>query len=228
MTTNGTLSIDGQPRGEVGKRVRYLRRQGITPANLYGRGMESVSFQVETRELERIVYEGAKSALVNVSVGGEQYSALLRALQRHPVTRFPLHAEFFRVELDKLIQTQVPIHVVGEAPAARLPMALVSQIMHEITVECFPADIPPAIEVDLSPLVEIGDSIFVRDLATPDDATILAEPEQVVVRAGQGRVALEAAALDAEAAAAAALGEGAEQPEGEAPTEAAEDDERSD
>jgi large subunit ribosomal protein L25 len=219
MTTNETLSIDGHAREETGKRVRYLRRKGITPANIYGRGMESLSFQVETRELERIVHLGAKSALVNVSIEGKQHSALLRVLQRHPITRLALHAEFFRVELDRVIQTQVPVHVVGEAPAARLPMALVSQVMHEVTVECLPADIPSAIEVDLSPLVEIGDTIMIRDLIVPENTTIISEQDQVVVRAGQARVAVEAALLDAEAAeaaeAAAAEG-GVEQPEGAA------------
>ena len=200
MTTNGTLTLEGRARATHGKRVRYLRREGITPANLYGRGMDSVSFQVDTRELEQIVHQGARSALVDLTIDGQQHSALLRALQRHPVTRQPLHAEFFRVQLDQVIQTQVPLHAVGEAPAARLPAALVSQVMHEVTVECLPANIPHAIEVDLSPLVEIGDTILVRDLAIPHDTVIVAEPEQVVVRAGQARVAAEAAALDAAAA----------------------------
>jgi large subunit ribosomal protein L25 len=92
-------------------------------------------------------------------------------------------------------------------------MALVSQVMHEITIECFPADIPSAIEVELSPLIEIGDAIFVRDLVVPESTTIVSEPEQVVVRAGQGRVAAEAAALDAEAAEATAAEGGVEEPE---------------
>jgi large subunit ribosomal protein L25 len=206
MTTTETLSIDGQGREVVGAKVRFLRREGITPANIYGRGMDSISFQVDTRELEEIVHRGARSSLVNVSIDGQKYSALLRALQRHPVTRFPLHAEFFRVDLTRLIQTQVALHVVGDAPAARLPSAMVSQVMHEIMIECLPSNIPSAFEVDLSPLVVIGDTILVRDLETPDDVAILSEPEQIVVRAGQARVAVEAAE--------AALGQEGEVPEG--------------
>ncbi len=221
MTTNETLKIEGRAREEHGKRVRYLRRAGITPANLYGRGMESISFQVDTRELERIVHQGARSALVDLSIDGQLHNALLRILQRHPVTRAPLHAEFFRVQMDRMIQTQIPLHAVGEAPAARLPASLVSQVMHEITVECLPANIPHAIEVDLSPLVEIGDTIMVRDLVAPLNAVILAEPDQVVVRAGQARVAAEAAALDAADAAAA---EGAEEEAEAAPTDGGAED----
>ena len=213
MTTNETLSIEGRTRETHGKRVRFLRRQGITPANIYGWGMESISFQIDTRELERIVHQGARSALVDVSIDGQRHSALLRVLQRHPVTRQPLHAEFFRVQMDQVIQTQVPLHAIGEAPAAKLPTALVSQVMHEVTVESLPANIPHAIEVDLSPLVEIGDTIMVRDLAAPPDTVIAAEPDQVVVRAGQARVAAEGLAEEAEAAAAA--------PDADAPDEGA-------
>ena len=136
MTSPEILTIQGERRTTVGKNVRFLRRQGITPANLYGRGNESVSFQVETRALDQIIQAGARSSIVDVSIGAETYSALLKVLQRHPVTRQPLHVEFYRVDANRPVQTQVQLHVIGEAPAARLPAALISQLLHEITVEC--------------------------------------------------------------------------------------------
>ena len=185
MTTQQeTSTINGELRETLGKKVRFLRRQGITPANLYGRAVESISFQVPTRALERLIQQGGRSSLVTLSINGTSYQALLRNLQRHPVTRAILHADFYRVDLSRPIQAQVPLHLVGEAPAAKIPDALITQALHEITVECLPADIPQSIEVDISDLTAMEMSIHIRDIQPPANVTLVAEGEVLVVRVG--------------------------------------------
>ncbi|MDA1097006.1 MAG: 50S ribosomal protein L25, partial [Chloroflexi bacterium] len=136
-----------------------------------------------------------------VSIGGETYSSLLRVLQRHPVTRQPLHVEFYRVDANRPIQTQVQLHLVGDAPAARLPAAMISQLLHDITVECLPANIPHAINVDISSLIEIGATIVVSDLKALAGVVFVAEMDQVIVRAAVGRVAGDGTATGADAGA---------------------------
>ena len=199
MTTQQeTSTINGELRETLGKKVRFLRRQGITPANLYGRAVESISFQAPTKALERLIQQGGRSSLVTLSINGTSYQALLRNLQRHPVTRAILHADFYRVDLSRPIQAQVPLHLVGEAPAAKIPDALITQALHEITVECLPADIPQSIEVDISDLTAMEMSIHIRDIQPPANVTLVAEGEVLVVRVGQSRVTAAAEALEAE------------------------------
>ena len=195
MTTTETLSIVGEPREMLGSSVKALRRAGITPANLYGRGAESISFQAASRELEKLVTDGGRGSLVELTIGGETYHTLLRGLQRHPVTRVILHAEFHRVDMNRTIQTPVPLHIIGDPPASRLPGAVVTQMTHEVLIECLPANIPAAIEVDVSGLVELETAIHVSDIVVPEGVQILTEGEQMIVRATHSRVS---AALDDE------------------------------
>ena len=195
MTTTETLSIVGEPREMLGSSVKALRRAGITPANLYGRGAESISFQAASRELEKLVTDGGRGSLVELTIGGETYHTLLRGLQRHPVTRVILHADFHRVDMNRTIQTPVPLHIIGDPPASRLPGAVVTQMTHEVLIECLPANIPAAIEVDVSGLVELETAIHVSDIVVPEGVQILTEGEQMIVRATHSRVS---AALDDE------------------------------
>jgi large subunit ribosomal protein L25 len=201
MTTQEATVLEAETRTALGKNVRFLRRQGLTPANLYGRGMSSVSFQVPTRTLERLVQQEGRSGLVTLSIDGTSHRVLLRDLQRHPLTHAIVHAEFYRVEMDRPVQVAVPIHLVGEAPAAKLPNALISQVLYEITVECLPGDIPHVIEVDISGLTELDTAILVQDVKAPAGVTLLADPELMVVHATESQMAAAAAEPEAGAAA---------------------------
>ncbi len=206
-SSNGTtLTLTGEPREALGRHVKALRREGITPANLYGRGAESVSFQTSTRELAKLATDGGRGSLVALTIGEQTHHALMRKLQRHPVTRAILHADFYIVEMNRSVQTTVPVHVIGSAPAARLPGAVVTHLTHEVMVECLPTHIPTAIEVDVSTLEELETSIHISDIVAPEGVAILTDGETIVVRATHSRVSAAMAAEDEadEAAAAAA------------------------
>ena len=201
-SANGTtLTLEGERREALGRHVKALRRGGITPANLYGRGAESVSFQAETRALDRLVTDGGRGSLVELTIDGETHQTLLRNLQRHPVTRAILHADFYIVEMNRPVQTTVPVHLTGEAPAARLPGAVITHLTHEVTIECLPANIPPAVELDVSALEELETSLYVGNIAAPEGVEILTDSETIIVRATHSRVAATVEADEAEAAA---------------------------
>ncbi len=199
-STNGTtLTLEGERREALGRHVKALRREGITPANLYGRGAESVSFQAESRALDRLVTDGGRGSLVELTIDGEKHQTLLRTLQRHPVTRAIMHADFYIVEMNRAVQTTVPVHLVGDAPAARLPGAVITHLTHEVTIECLPANIPSAVELDVSELEELETALYVSDIATPEGIEVLTDGETIVVRATHSRVTAAMAAEDAEA-----------------------------
>ena len=199
-TANGTtLTLEGERREALGRHVKALRREGITPANLYGRGAESVSFQAESRALDRLVTDGGRGSLVELTIDGEKHQTLLRTLQRHPVTRAIMHADFYIVEMNRAVQTTVPVHLVGDAPAARLPGAVITHLTHEVTIECLPANIPSAVELDVSELEELETALYVSDIATPEGVEVLTDGETIIVRATHSRVTAAMAAEDAEA-----------------------------
>ena len=213
-SANGsTLTLEGERREALGRHVKALRRDGITPANLYGRGADSISFQAETRALDKLVTDGGRGSLVELTIDGEKHQTLLRGLQRHPVTRAILHADFYIVEMNRPVQTTVPVHLVGDAPAARLPGAVITHLTHEVTIECLPANIPAAVELDVTILEELETSLHVSDITAPAGVEILTDSETIIVRATHSRVAATIEAEDAEAAeeeAAAAEGTAAE------------------
>ncbi len=210
-SANGTtLTLEGERREALGRHVKALRREGITPANLYGRGAESISFQAESRALDRLVTDGGRGSLVELTIDGEKHQTLLRNLQRHPVTRAILHADFYIVEMNRPVQTTVPVHLVGDAPAARLPGAVITHLTHEVTIECLPANIPAAVELDVTVLEELEVSLHVSDITAPEGVEILTDSETIIVRATHSRVAATVEADEAEAAAAAAEEEGEE------------------
>ncbi len=199
-STNGTtLTLEGERREALGRHVKALRREGITPANLYGRGAESVSFQAESRALDRLVTDGGRGSLVELTIDGEKHQTLLRTLQRHPVTRAIMHADFYIVEMNRAVQTTVPVHLVGDAPAARLPGAVITHLTHEVTIECLPANIPSAVELDVSELEELETALYVSDIAAPEGVEVLTDGETIIVRATHSRVTAAMAAEDAEA-----------------------------
>lgn len=200
-SANGTtLTLEGERREALGRHVKALRREGITPANLYGRGAESISFQAESRAVDKLVTDGGRGSLVELTIDGEKHQTLLRNLQRHPVTRAILHADFYIVEMNRPVQTTVPVHLVGDAPAARLPGAVITHLTHEVTIECLPANIPAAVELDVSVLEELEVSLHVSDITAPEGVEILTDGETIIVRATHSRVAATIEAEDAEAA----------------------------
>jgi large subunit ribosomal protein L25 len=206
------------PRPTVGKRVATLRREGILPANIFGRGLESVAVQMPYRTAREMLIAHGTDNLVQVHIEGESAPrpVVVRAYQRHPVTREVLHLDFYQVDLLRPIQGAVPIRLVGEAPAVHVFQALLLTGADSIQVEALPADIPEHIEVSLDGMSRPDSVITVSDLAIPAGVRVLTDGETMVARIGRGRVRVEAAEiLEGEEPAEAAGEEAAEDAETE-------------
>ncbi|TAK33321.1 MAG: 50S ribosomal protein L25 [Chloroflexota bacterium] len=198
------LELEATPRRVVGKKVRHLRRAGITPLNLYGKGMSSVPLQAPTKGLEQIVGQAGHTRLINLTYNGKKALVLARQAQRNVRTHHLLHVDLYAVSLTEKMRIGVPVALFGEAPAVQTYDAVLVHTLAELEIEALATDIPQTIEVDLSPLKEIDDAIHVRDIVAPPGVAILSDPSEVIAKAAAPTVVEEEREEAAEEAAAAA------------------------
>lgn len=197
--------------------ARRLRRAGKVPGVLYGHGIDPVDVAVNSRELRNaLTTESGLNALISLDVAGTRHLAMARQLQRHPTRRTIDHIDFVIVRRDEIISAEVPVHLVGEAEQVERADGMVEHTMFTLMVHAKPADIPAAIEVDISGLA-VGDVIRAADLKLPPGVTTEVDPEEPVVAGATTRMAAELEEIEEEAAAEAEAEAGAE---GEAESDA--------
>lgn len=182
------MAETGRPTGSAAS--RRLRANGKIPAVLYGRGADPAALTVGWRELRAaLTTDKGLNALLTLDVGGKHTKAIVKEMQRHPVRRDVLHIDFLAVDVDKPIQTDVPIVLEGEPIKVLREQGVVDQVLNAIIVEAKPDRIPGHIAVDVSEL-EIGHTITVADLVLPEGVTTEADPEETVVIAQLTSLAL--------------------------------------
>jgi len=194
MTQAATqIELTVTPRSVLGKKVKTLRQQGITPANIYGHGIPSQAVQVPTPDLARTIRVAGRNTMLQLHVEGEKKRrpVFFRHVQRNPTTDEFLHVDFYQVSLKEKIRLEVPLNIVGEAPAVSVHQGILLQSVNAIAMEGLPGDLPPHIEVDVSGLEEIGDAIHVKDLEVSPDVTLLVDPELVVAKVAAPRLVEE-------------------------------------
>jgi len=187
------LKLEANKRKILGKKTRFLRRQGITPAHLFGHGIESLSLQCDTPKLQRTIAHAGMTRLIALDIEGDKQprSVFIREIQREPCSGELLHVDFYQVRRTEKIRVDVPIILLGEAPAMKEKGRTLTHSLTSLSVESLPDKLPPQIEVDLSPLAEVEDAIFVRDITLSPDVTIETDPDQMIVRVSEARVVEE-------------------------------------
>ncbi len=174
-------TLKARLREGTGKSVtRKLRAAGEVPAVAYGHGIEGRALAVNAHELELLLASiNPENTIIDLRVeGGKPTPALIREIQRHPSRPVILHVDFFQVKAGEKIHVDVPIRLHGTPIGVRESGGLLQEVLRELTVECFPRDIPSAIDLDVEDL-EIGQSIHVSDVKL-EKATILNDPELVI------------------------------------------------
>jgi large subunit ribosomal protein L25 len=217
-----TLQVSEREADQLGsRRVRRLRKEGLIPGVLYGKG-HARAFVVGEREL-RAALTGTSGlhAILDVVIEGQTtpHHAVLKEYQQHPIRGTLTHVDFHEVRLDQPIQATVNIQLVGESPGAKQG-GVVQQVTREIRVEALPTAIPEHIEVDMAPL-EVGEILRVVDLPAFEGVTYLDDPETVLANCSMPRGIAELEA--AEAAEAEEGEEGGEAAEGEPGAEASDE-----
>jgi large subunit ribosomal protein L25 len=179
-----TYELEAQTRTIVGKKVKRLRREGLVPISVYGKKIDSVNLQVPYRPLQVMLSHAGGTHLIDLKVDGKTTTVVAREVQRDPVRRDILYVDFVAVDKDTRLSAEVPIHFVGESPAVDAFNGVILTGATSITVNSLATQIPEFIEVDLSTLTKIGDSISVADLTLPEGAISESSPEEMIVRVG--------------------------------------------
>lgn len=161
-------------------KLNELRREGKLPAVLYGRGFESVPVLLDYTQFTKEIKKHGEGALLDLQIDkAKPFKALLQDSQKDPVRQDLIHLDLYRVRMDEKLTTQIVLKFIGEPPAVRVGGVVVKSRDH-LEVECLPGDLVSDIEVDLSSLAEIHDSLEVADIAVPRGITVLDEKDLTV------------------------------------------------
>ena len=135
----------------TGRKVKQLRREGTLPANIYGKGIKSVSIQLPIKDFNAIFATAGETNIVNLTVEKETKvrSVLINNLHIHPVTDEVIHVDFRQVDLTKVVMVNIPVEITGEAPAITQGGVLI-QLINEVEVEALPSDLPENFVLDVS------------------------------------------------------------------------------
>ncbi len=210
-----------EERDDLGSRAsRRLRKEGLIPGVLYGRGKKPHAFVVRERVL-RSALGGPHGlhAILDVVVDDQKtaHASVVKDYQQDPLRGYITHIDLHEVRLDQPISAQVAVVLEGDSPGVKQGGVL-TQLAREVTVEALPLEMPDALPLDLSE-TEIGATMRVSDLAIPGSVKVLDDLETVIATVSAPRLAAELEAAEAEAAEALEAAEG-EEPAGEADADA--------
>lgn len=213
-----TVLVAESGRATGSANARRLRREDSIPAVVYGQGMEPISISVARRDL-RIALSGpaGMNTVLDLSVDGATYPAIVKEIQRHPVRRTVQHVDFIQINLAEDITVSVPVRLEGEAKAVEQNDGFVDLVMNELEVTTTPRSIPDEIVVDITDMT-MDSTITVADIVLPDGVIATADPELPVVTVLTVRTPVldeEAEAAEAAEAEAEELTEAGESAEGE-------------
>lgn len=210
------LTLDA--REAQGKANKRLRREGLVPGVVYGKGHDSVPVQVDAKTFESLYKAAGRTSVVKFRLPGTSRatSGFIKSVQRHPLSGNAIHVDYLLVNLKQEMEVEVPLQLVGEAPAVTELGGTLLHNLSSLRIKALPTDIPHQIEVDVSTLATFDLAIHVSDLNLNRDlVTVLADAETLVATVVPPRVEEEPVMPEAEEL----EGEAAEGAEGEAAAE---------
>lgn len=176
------INIKAEKRGIFGKNAaRRLRKEGRIPVILYGADTDTVPLIIEKKDMFKILKsESGENTIFKVSFDSRTTDAMIKEIQRDPVSDEILHTDFIQIAMDKAIEVSVPLLFEGEAIGVKTEGGFVDVVTREVEIECLPKDIPEHIAIDISGL-HLNQSLKIEDLSPPEGVEILADPSTVIV-----------------------------------------------
>jgi len=175
------MDLAVQEPQKLGKSVNSLRKEGFIPAELYGHGIANVHLSLNRKDFEKTFKAAGESTVIKLKVeGGKEVNVLVHDIQKDSVSDQIVHIDFYQVKMDEKIKTHVALEFTGEPPAVKTLGGVLNKTLSEIEVEALPGDLPRHIEVDLSGLAELNQSLYVKDLKVPAKVEIMLDPETVI------------------------------------------------
>jgi len=175
------ILLKATKRTVTGKQVKALRRAGELPAVIYGRHVEPVSISLDAHSTELVFAKLTSSTLVTIDVEGQEFAALVREKQRNFIKGNLTHIDFLALDLTEMIRTKVRLTFTGVSSAVKDYSAVLVHRMEAFEVECLPVDLPERINVDISSIKEIGNSVRVRDIPMPQNVEVMEDEDDIVI-----------------------------------------------
>lgn len=173
------ISLALQERSIQGKAVKQLRRDGFIPAVIHDHGKDSKVVMAPSVDLLKAYEQAGKHHPLSLSLGKEQYMALIKDVDFDPKKHQVRHVVFNAIKQDEKVQTEVPVRIEGEIPAEKAGLMVITHL-NTVTIEAYPKDLVDELSVDGTGLVEIGDKITVADIRVPGGVVIITETEHPV------------------------------------------------
>ena len=203
-------TMNVQLRDSRGKRqARRLRKAGSIPAVLYGHGEETISLSVPAEQFEAAVRHASRLVMLT---GAVSQQAFIRDLQWDVWGTHVLHVDFTRISAHEKVEVELQVELRGEAPGLK-EGGVVEQLLHQVEMECEATSIPERVYVNINHL-NLGESITLGDLEIPENASVLGEPERVVVQCVEPVAVPEEEVAEAEEAEPEVIGRKPEEEEG--------------
>jgi large subunit ribosomal protein L25 len=179
----GEIVLEVASRDETGKNAcRRLRAKGKIPGNVYGLDRPPFMVAVDPAQIEKLLrLESGANTIFSLALEGQERrrEAMIKELQRDPVTELPVHVDFVRVDPTQAVHVQIPIQLIGIATGVKNDGGVMDFVQREVSVECLPGDIPEHLDVDVSAL-HINQHVALKDLQVGERVQILDDPEQIV------------------------------------------------
>ncbi len=191
------LVLQAKMRDVVGKQVKHFRKEGMVPVVMYGHKVEPKNLWVQALELDKTYVAAGENTILELVIDGAKgVNVLIQDIQADPLSGRLAHADFFQVHMDEEIEASIPLEFVGESPVVKEMGGVLVKSLDEVEVSCLPADLPQAIEVDISAIKTFDDHIKVRDLKVSPKVKIVSESDTTVALVTPPRTEAELASLN--------------------------------
>ncbi len=160
--------------------LNQIRKGGFIPAVFYGRKQESTDISIKTTDFNKVFAQAGESTVVTLKGDFGTHDAMIHEVDRDPITGVTRHADFYVIEKDKKIKVHVPVEFEGVSPAVKELGGILVKVLHEIEIEALPGNLPHAIHVDISSLVDFDSNISAGDLKLPTGVTLVTKEEEIV------------------------------------------------
>ncbi|MBI5356357.1 50S ribosomal protein L25 [Candidatus Collierbacteria bacterium] len=179
------LLLSGVKRTVVGRKVKSLRKQGLVPANVFGKKVKSLAISVKSVDFRKIFSKAGATGIIYLEVEGEKdiRPVLVSSAQKSPLKGTLLHIDFRQVDLTQKVKAEVPIKIIGESLAVKDKNGVLVSVLSQVMVEALPADLPEFLEISIQGLTEIGQSLHIKDINLDKSKVKIeaAEDETVVI-----------------------------------------------
>ncbi len=174
------IMLDVQVR-DVKVSPSYLRKQRKIPAVFYGHKEKSMALQVDYQAFRKVFDKAGSNQVIELSIDGTKKPVLVQDVQYNPLTDHFDHIDFVHVDMKQEVKANIPVVIVGIAPAVKNLGGILTTLRHELEVKCLPADLPHEITVDVSGLEQLHSSVHLSDIVPPKGVKFVGNPDDTVV-----------------------------------------------